>query len=94
MESLCDLGESHQLVIEPSALSHSPNLLIRMVEGEGRTYYVPLLGSPNSGYYANIAIGVKHPQEVYFISNTYCLCLEWEAHELHSTFKVVLFDSS
>jgi len=59
--------------VTSSAPPHPPNLLIRMVEGEGRTYYVPLLGSPNSGYCANIAIGVKHPQEVYFISNTVCV---------------------
>ena len=59
--------------VTSSAPPHPPNLLIRMVEGEGRTYYVPLLGSPNSGYCANIAIGVQHPQEVYFISNTVCV---------------------
>jgi len=50
--------------VTSSAPPHPPNLLIRMVEGEGRTYYVPLLGSPNTGYCANIAIGVQHPQEV------------------------------
>ena len=47
-----------------SAPPHPPNLLVRMVEGEGGTFHVPLLGSPNTGYCANIIIGVQHPQEV------------------------------
>ena len=74
-------------MIEPSAPPHSPNLLIRMVEGEGRTYYVPLLGSPNSAYCANVAIGVKHPQEVYFISNTVCV---WSGRLINSTEPLVV----
>jgi len=56
-----------------------------MIEGEARTYYVvPLLGSPNSGYYAIIAIGVKHPQEVYFISTGNTVWV-WNGKLINST---------